>query len=127
MLVKKADDCAASCSDAATTVKKTGDCCGSCATPCGAEAQTVKASKAAYIAFGCEKTDALLTTAAKSYMDMIMTVKKISGAEGCPAECATEVLNRLAMKMNTTMPTKVKQNVKLEAKTADCEAACSGK
>jgi hypothetical protein len=55
-----------------------------------------KAKQARFVAFGCEKSDRLARVAAQSYINLLMEMKKMYGAEGCPVEAATKVLASVA-------------------------------
>jgi hypothetical protein len=55
-----------------------------------------KAKQARFVAFGCEKSDRLARVAAQSYINLLMEMKKMYGAEGCPVEAATKVLASIA-------------------------------
>ena len=45
-----------------------------------------------YVAFGCRKTDRIARAAARSYIDLMRELKLSSGAEGCSAAAAVNVL-----------------------------------
>jgi len=74
-------DCSQPCGsakNAALASAKTGDCCGSCG----------GAAPANYVAFNCTKCNALARTAAEAYLSLMMEIKKVADAEGCPLEAA---------------------------------------
>ncbi len=50
------------------------------------------AAKARYVAFNCEKTDRVARAVARAYLDVIRELKLSTGAEGCSAEAASQVL-----------------------------------
>ncbi len=50
------------------------------------------AAKARYVAFNCEKTDRVARAVARAYLDVIRELKLSTGAEGCSAQAATDVL-----------------------------------
>ena len=50
------------------------------------------AAPARYVAFGCEKTDRVARAAARAYIDLMRELKLSSGAEGCSAKAASQVL-----------------------------------
>jgi hypothetical protein len=103
-----ASDCASSCSSKAAQVAKvssTDGCCpdaskaalvakvnaGDCSAPCE--------SKASYVAYGCTTCDDLARAAAKSYLTMMMEIKRVTGAEGCPMEAANQTLAAVISEM----------------------------
>ena len=47
---------------------------------------------ARYVAFGCEKTDRIARAAARAYIDLMRELKLSSGAQGCSAKAASQVL-----------------------------------
>ena len=51
-----------------------------------------KSKQARYVAFGCDKSDRIARAAAETYLTAIRDLKISSGAEGCSAQAASQVL-----------------------------------
>ena len=73
-------DCSQPCGgvNTAALASAKGDCCGSCG----------GAAPASYVTYDCTKCNALARTAAEAYLSLMMEIKKVAGAEGCPMEAA---------------------------------------
>ena len=139
--------CAAACA-AAIQVKAAAGAASAC---CASKAKTAKATKVAagqsvctkaqqaaarYVAFGCDKTDRVARVAAQAYFSLIRELKAASGAEGCSAAAATEVLtavlNDLRAERTAKAPIEVKSKTVADIETvnfgavSDKKSACSG-
>ena len=77
---------AASCSSkTAATKVASADCASSCESG-------VKSTNARYVAYGCESSDRIARVAARAYLEMLVELKGLGEADGCPMEAARDTL-----------------------------------
>jgi len=57
-----------------------------------AQGQGADAAQAKFVAFDCAKTDGVARAAAKAYVNILVELKKATGAEGCPMNAARQTL-----------------------------------
>jgi hypothetical protein len=80
------------------------------------------------MAFGCDKSDRIARTAARAYLEILMAMKDVSGAEGCPIEAARETLANVVVQMREARANAGGAEtvaVSLSAvRDADCSPAC---
>ncbi len=55
--------------------------------------------QAKYVAYGCKKTDKVARAAARAYIQLMSELKDYSGAEGCSAQAASQVLTAVLADM----------------------------
>ncbi|MDY7107905.1 MAG: hypothetical protein SYC29_04635 [Planctomycetota bacterium] len=123
-LASAKNDCSQPCDgvrNAALASTKAGDCCGSCVT----------ASPANYLTYECTKCDTLARTAAEAYLSLMMEIKKVAGAEGCPMQAADLTLAAVMADMQNA--TQAEADVKArtvslgsvsEKKSDGCSSPC---
>ncbi|NNF42665.1 MAG: hypothetical protein HKN62_06400 [Phycisphaerales bacterium] len=97
----KSGDCASSCKgekarNVVANVKSGEGCCDSSkakaivANVKSGECSSAKDVK--FVAYGCEKSDAVAQAAAKAYLEVMHAIQTVAGQEGCPSDTAHKVL-----------------------------------
>ncbi|MEM7230114.1 MAG: hypothetical protein AAF432_15005, partial [Planctomycetota bacterium] len=135
-------DCAASCDStkAALASNAKGDCAASCDSTKAALASNAKGDCAAtcdgaqavtYTVYDCSKCDSLARVAARSYMNMLVELKSITGTEACPAEAAQQALAAVMKDMQAeqmakaaTVETTTVSLGAVSEKAESCSASC---
>ena len=74
-----------------------------------------KQAKASYVAFGCQKTDKVARAAARAYLALMSELKDYSGAEGCSASAANQVLASVLADMQAERAAQVEAVVETES------------
>jgi len=122
--IDKASQCRAAKARAAKFAAVSADCDpAACAAACE-RARAVQASnaisacrasqKATYVAFGCKKTDKVARAAARAYIQLMSELKDYSGAEGCSASAANQVLAAVLNEMRAERAAKVAVVIEVE-------------
>ena len=104
-------------------VAATGDCASSC---------KGQASKASYVAYGCDKSDQIARAAAKAYLTIMSELKKVNGADVCAMKTAHETLTAMLEEMQAERMAAAQPVVEVEtvsfgvvSESPACDSACS--
>ncbi len=114
-----ASDCASKCSGSKTVAQVTTETGCSSATKAVAqvtgESQCSKAAQARYTAYGCTNCDQIARVAARSYMNILIELKKVAGVEGCPMDVANKTLAAVMADLQTEMAAAEADNAEVVA------------
>jgi len=76
--------------------------------------QKAKATKANYVAFGCKKTDKVARAAARAYIALMSELQDYSGAKGCSAQAANQLLASVLDEMRAERTAKAAVVIEVE-------------